>query len=114
MARTLAEAIDAAAEVAIDYDPLPVVIDAEQALHGDSPVLHPKLKTNVVYRKAWARGGVASAFRDPPVLVEQRIVHQRVAAVTLEGRAVLAVPPQQGERTLTVWSSTQMPHGLRD
>ncbi len=114
LARTLAEAVDAASEVEIAYDLLPPIIDAEQALHRDSPVLHPRLKTNVVYRKTWTRGGGVKAFRDAPVLIEQRIAHQRVAAVTLEGRAVLATPPQRGERTLTVWSSTQMPHGLRD
>jgi carbon-monoxide dehydrogenase large subunit len=37
-----------------------------------------------------------------------------VAAAPLEGRGVVAVPPSGGERALTVWSSTQSAHGLRD
>jgi len=114
LARTLAEAVDHASEVEVAYDPLPVITDAKQAIRPDSPVLHPDLKTNVVDVKTWTRGRVASAFREAPVHIARRIAHQRVAAVTLEGRAVLATPQEAGARTLTVWSSTQMPHGLRD
>jgi CO/xanthine dehydrogenase Mo-binding subunit len=77
-------------------------------------VFHKKLRSNVVHREGWTRGKVALAFREAAVTISERIVHQRLAAVSLEGRAVLAVPPPRGERTLTVWSSTQNPHGLRD
>jgi carbon-monoxide dehydrogenase large subunit len=114
LASTLAEAVDAMAGVEVDYDPLPAVVDPEEALRRDAVVLHKKLKTNVAHRQAWSRGGVTGAFRDAAVTMSQRIAHQRLAAVSLEGRAVLAVPPQGKDRTLTVWSSTQMPHALRD
>jgi len=112
--RTLAEAIDGATQVEVDYDPLPVVVDPEQALERGAIVLHPKLKTNVAHREAWTHGGVVRALDAADVSITQRIVHQRVAAIALEGRAVLAVPPSGDGRTLTVWSSTQMPHALRD
>lgn len=114
LARTLAQAVDAAAAIEVDYDPLPAVVQAEQALRPDAVVVHPKLKTNVAVHRRWTRGGVAQVFRGAEVTVAQRIVHQRVAAVSLEGRAVLATPPHGSERTLTVWCSTQMPHALRD
>ena len=113
-AQTLTRAYDIAAGVQVDYEPLPAVVDPVAAQARDSVVLHKKLHSNIVHRERWTRGKVAQAFRDAAVTMSERIVHQRLAAVSLEGRAVLAVPPQRGERTLTVWSSTQMPHGLRD
>ncbi len=114
LARTLAGAADAAAAVEVDYDPMPAVVDTEQALRPGAPVLHPKLKTNLAYRTGWTRGAVKRAFAGAAATIAQRISHQRVAAISVEGRAVLATPPAGAERTLTVWSSTQMPHALRD
>jgi carbon-monoxide dehydrogenase large subunit len=113
-AQTLARACDIAAGVQVDYDPLPPVVDPEAAQARTSVILHKKLRSNIVHRERWTRGKVAQAFRDAAVTMSERIVHQRLVAVSLEGRAVLAVPPQRSEQTLTVWSSTQMPHGLRD
>ncbi len=113
-AQTLTRAYDIAAGVQVDYDPLPAVVDPEAAQALESVVLHKKLRSNIVHRERWTRGKVAQAFREAAVTMSERIVHQRLAAVSLEGRAVLAVPPQRGEQVLTVWSSTQMPHGLRD
>ncbi len=114
IARTQAEALDAAAAVDVDYVPLPPVVDAEQALRDGAPVLHPKLRTNLAYRTAWTRGAAKRAFAGAPATIAQRISHQRVAAIAIEGRAVLATPPAGAVRTLSVWSSTQMPHALRD
>src|SRR6185503_15781479 len=37
--------VDAAEEVFVEYDPLPVVVDPEAALEGDSRVLHAALGT---------------------------------------------------------------------
>src|SRR3989442_907882 len=71
-------------------------------------------RTNVAYHDSWRRGAVARVFAAADVTISQRIHQQRIAAISLEGRAVLAVPPQNRDRTLTVWSSTQMPHALRD
>ena len=108
------EAVDAAEQVAVDYDPLPVVIDAEEALRDGAPCIHPHLASNLAKRIAWRRGkAVKTAARDL-VTIEERIYHQRLAAVPLETRGVIAAPPTDAERTLTVWTSTQSAHGLRD
>ncbi len=107
------DAADLAAQVEIQYEPLPPIVDVETALDPKAPLLHPRLRTNVAYRESLKRGA-SRVFADAEVTISQRIHHQRIAAISLEGRAVLAVPPRAGERTLTVWSSTQMPHALRD
>src|SRR2546425_605389 len=108
------EAADRAMEVEVEYEPLQPLVDAEAALDRPALLLHRKLRTNVAYRDSWKRGVVARVFAAADVTISQRIHQQRIAAISLEGRAVLAVPPQNRDRTLTVWSSTQMPHALRD
>src|SRR6266550_3635628 len=47
VAETRAQAVDAAELVVVDYDPLPVVIDAEAALADGSPLLFPEHGSNV-------------------------------------------------------------------
>ncbi len=108
------DAADLAERVEIEYEPLEPVLDAETALKPGAALLHPRLRTNVAYRESWQRGAGSRAFASAETTISKRIHHQRIAAISLEGRAVLAVPPQGRDRTLTVWSSTQMPHGLRD
>jgi len=108
------EAADRAMEVEVEYEPLQPLVDVEAALDRPALLLHRKLRTNVAYRDSWKRGAVARVFAAADVTISQRIHQQRIAAISLEGRAVLAVPPQHRDRTLTVWSSTQMPHALRD
>jgi carbon-monoxide dehydrogenase large subunit len=106
-------AADAAARVAVDYEALPVVGTPEAALAPGAPVIHEGLASNVAYRRRRTYGDPDAAFAGAPVVIRQRIAHQRLAAVPLEPRAVVVVPPSnRRSRRLVVWSSTQMPHDL--
>lgn len=113
LADTPRQAADAVDLVQVEFDPLPAVVDPEEALSPGTPLVHPRLGSNRAYRERWRFGKPDEAFAKAAVIVAQRIRHQRLAAVPLETRAVMAVPPQ-GSEPLTVWSSTQAPHGLRD
>src|SRR5436309_483892 len=50
LAETRAQAMDAAETVAVDYEPLPAVIDAVEATRPDAPRLFPDRDTNVATR----------------------------------------------------------------
>ena len=113
LADTPYHAADAAEQVLVDYDPLPAVIDPEEALREGAPRVHPQLSSNLAKRITWRRGASVREAARTAVTIEQHIRHQRLAAVPLETRGVIAVPPGP-ERMLTVWSSTQSAHGLRD
>jgi len=104
---------DAADMVAIEYDVLPAVTDAEAALQPGAPRIHERYKTNRATRWERVHGDLDAAFQDAPVIVEAKLRNQRLMAVALEPRAVAAkYDAKSGE--LTVWASTQTPHGLRD
>ena len=81
---------DAAGLVFADIEPLPVVVDPEQALDMDAPILFPELGTNI------ALSGHAGTDDDPlagaDVIVTARFVNQRLAALPMEGAGGLAVP----------------------
>jgi carbon-monoxide dehydrogenase large subunit len=99
---------DAVEVVAVEYEPLPAVAGVEQALAPDAPALHPP--DNVLFDSRLEAGDVDAAFAGAAVVVEATLRNPRVGAVPMEPRGVLAAP--DGGR-LTVWSSTQAPHGLR-
>lgn len=103
---------DALDLIQVDYEPLPVVSDPEKALAPGSPVIHSEWPDNVAFRWTLKQGNLAKAFRDAYRIVKQHLVHQRLAPIAIEGRGVLAryLP---GEKELTVWSSTQIPHLLK-
>jgi aerobic carbon-monoxide dehydrogenase large subunit len=102
--------VDAAEDVIVDYDPLPVVTDPEQALEQGAPVIHEEFGTNKVFEWSLPGGDVEGAFRDADVVVEKRIVNHRTAGAAIEPRGAVA-EWRQGK--LTLWSSTQIPHIAR-
>ncbi len=100
---------DAAEAVAVDYEPLPVVVDPEVAA-GDGTLLFPDHGTNVAIDLSAAPGD--DTFAGCEVVVEQRVVNQRVAPCPLEVRTAAAWWADGGGR-LTLSASNQHPHGAK-
>jgi carbon-monoxide dehydrogenase large subunit len=106
-------AADAADAVFVDYDPLPVVTDPEEAMKAGAPVVHETWGDNIAYRWSNSGGDVDAAFADAEVKVELRLENQRVVGNAMEPRAVLA-RYDQDDGAFTVWVTTQSPHAARD
>jgi carbon-monoxide dehydrogenase large subunit len=102
-----ATARDAAEAIAIEYEPLPPVVDAEAALEPGAPQLYPEAPGNLVYEVGWSSGDVEGAFARAHRVVRGRFVNQRLAAVPLEPRGCVA---QWQAGALTFWTSTQGAH----
>jgi aerobic carbon-monoxide dehydrogenase large subunit len=102
---------DAVELISVDYDELPAAIDVEAAAQG-GPVIHEKFGDNIAYKFTSGEGDIEAALKSADHIVTQRMVHQRLAPMAMEGRGVLAryFP---GEEELTLWSSTQIPHLMR-
>jgi carbon-monoxide dehydrogenase large subunit len=103
---------DAVDMITVEYEPLPAVVDAEAALDAGAPLLYDEAPGNVAYTFQHASGDPGAAFAEAAVIIEQRITNQRIAAVPMEPRAILAQPdPLTNGLIVTV--STQNPHGVR-
>jgi carbon-monoxide dehydrogenase large subunit len=106
-------AVDAAADVAVDWEPLPSVADAFEALAAGAPQLFDDAPGNVEHVKEIVEGDPDTAFARAHRVVKQRMVSQRLAGITLEPRAALAAPdPLTGG--IAVWDTHQAPHMLRN
>lgn len=112
LAEELYAARDAAELVEVDYNPLPVVTDMEKALGGETPLVHEEFASNKAFTHVLKNGDVDTAFKQAGHVIKQRMVNQRLAPIAMEPRAVVA-QYFPGEKQLTVWSSTQIPHLLR-
>ncbi len=112
IASDAATAADAAEEVFVDWEPLPAVAGIEQALDPDAALLFDDMDSNV--QEVWRRrvGDVDAAFAGAHKVVSQHITSQRLAAVPMEGRSIVAAPDPT-TAGLTVWTSTQAPHLIR-
>ena len=103
---------DAAALVAVDYEPLDVVADCKDATRDGAPLASTATKSNVIQNFTLAYGDVAAEFAQSERVFGESLFVHRGLAHPIEGRGVLAkIDPESGE--LTVWSSTQMSHELR-
>ncbi|HYO40496.1 MAG TPA: xanthine dehydrogenase family protein molybdopterin-binding subunit [Nocardioidaceae bacterium] len=122
IARSAAEARDAAELVDVDYEELPAALDLREAAAADADqgvLAHPELGTNksAYWSFDSAEAGTGSsvdnaiaAARADGVVVEREYRQQRLIPAFMEPRSVVVDPT--GEQ-LTVWSATQIPHILR-
>jgi carbon-monoxide dehydrogenase large subunit len=101
---------DALEKVAVDYEPLPAVLDIYEALRPDAPLVDESLGSNVVYDKVYEGGDPDRALKEADVVVEGRFVIQRIIPSAMEPRGVVAA--YDGD-VLTIWSSTQVPFDVR-
>jgi aerobic carbon-monoxide dehydrogenase large subunit len=108
---------DARDLIEIDYEPLPAAIDVEKAMQSDAPLLYEEFGTNVAFSMHPPTDEIDKVFAqtqaDGGVIVKTRLVNQRLAPASMETRGVVAEYRKAG-KNLTVWSSSQIPHLLRN
>ncbi|HEX6658972.1 MAG TPA: xanthine dehydrogenase family protein molybdopterin-binding subunit, partial [Ilumatobacter sp.] len=102
--------VDAAEQVFVDYDPLPVVVDPEKALEDGADFVHPEFGTNQVHEWSIGGGDMDAAWAESEVVVERRIVNHRTAGTPIEPRVCIA--DYRGDQ-LTVHLTSQNPHLIR-
>ncbi|HYY08569.1 MAG TPA: xanthine dehydrogenase family protein molybdopterin-binding subunit, partial [Actinomycetota bacterium] len=109
VAASVAQATDAAEAVAVEYDALPSVTDAEAAIEDGAPLLWPDFGTNVAH--SFGDGDAEDPLEGADVVVRARFVNQRVAPVPMEPNGIAVVPDDDG---VTIWVSSQVPFDVRD
>src|SRR5213593_2252129 len=113
VAETREQAADAAALVAVDYEPLPAVAEAVEARRPGAPAVWEEAPDNVAF--VWevgSRDAVARAFAGAAHVTRLDFVVSRVAAAPLEPRAAVGEYDRRTGR-YTLHAGTQHPHGTR-
>ncbi|MEO7839761.1 MAG: xanthine dehydrogenase family protein molybdopterin-binding subunit, partial [Anaerolineales bacterium] len=109
--RYLAE--DALNLIEVEYEPLPVVIDAEKTTQPGAPQIHENAPNNICMD--WNCGdadGTNAALGEAEVVVKQRLINQRLIPNPMETRGCIAQYMPASEE-FTVWMTSQDPHIMR-
>ncbi len=104
-------ATDGVEAVVVDYEPLPAVTTPEAALAEAAPLLYEDTTDNIAFVWKLTGGDVERAFANADCVSEIEISIQRLVPNAVEPRAVAA--SYDGDEWV-LWSSTQIPHMLRD
>jgi carbon-monoxide dehydrogenase large subunit len=100
---------DARELVEVDYEPLPVVVDAERPFEEEGALIHDDIPENSYAHIEWEKGDVDGLFESATRVYSKRFHARRQTAAPLETRGVIA-RWDESSREMTVWNSTQMPH----
>jgi carbon-monoxide dehydrogenase large subunit len=107
VAETVAQALDAAEAVGVEYRQLPAVSDVTRAMSQDAPRIWPEASNNIVLD--WEEGdaaGVDAAFARAAHVQRVRLLDTRLAPSAMEPRAALATYDSQDQR-YTLMAPTQ-------
>ncbi len=104
---------DAAERIAVDYRPLPAVVDAPAALLPGAPAIWEEAPGNLCFRfERGDREGVAAAFAKAAHIVEIELVNNRVVPTPIEPRAAIG-RWDQAARSLDLLLTGQGVHSIR-
>src|SRR6516162_5371196 len=113
IAETLAQAMDAAEKVNVDYEVLPAVVDPASAQAPAMPQIHEVAPRNTIYQ--WHLGdahAADAALKAAGRITRLDLVNNRLVPNAIEPRAAIA-EYDSGTESLTLWNTTQNPHAAR-
>ena len=109
--------------IEVVYEELPAVLEPEDALAEDAPLLHPDVQgydglpsplpapTNAFVSDAWGRGDPERGFAEADLVVEGTYATQRVHQAYLEAHS--CVVWVDGDGRVQVWAPNKAPHRLK-
>src|SRR5580692_158949 len=111
-----AVAADALDLIEVEYEPLPYVIDCEEAMAPDAPILHddmftqgvepkPEKPSNVAKKITFTKGDIAKGFAEAEIVLERKYTTQPVHQAYIEPHACVVAVGNDGQ--CTVFSSSQ-------
>jgi len=110
VAEDRATAEDAAELVDVEYEPLPPVTNAEDAMKPDAPLLHEAVGSNVVWHESFVWGDVEQAFRKSDLIVKESFHFHRFSSTPSETVGIIA-HYDHNLGILTVWNPCITPMG---
>ncbi|HZO49033.1 MAG TPA: xanthine dehydrogenase family protein molybdopterin-binding subunit, partial [Gaiellaceae bacterium] len=100
---------DAAELVEVEYEPLPVVVDARRALDEEAPILHEECGTNMSWSGVYEWGDLDTAFAEADHVVRIGELHfDRFNSTPLECDGAL-VEYNRGVKQWTIFTNNQFP-----
>jgi carbon-monoxide dehydrogenase large subunit len=113
VAETRQQAYDALKAIDVEYERLPVVTTAEDALRPGAPQLHETAPGNLCAHVSFGdKAATDAAIEQAEVVVRQKFTIPRQLHQANETRATIARYDAASDE-YTLWTNTQIPHGNR-
>jgi aerobic carbon-monoxide dehydrogenase large subunit len=114
VAETLHQAADAAELIAVDYEPLPAVVSAEDALKPGAPRVFDDCPDNICFVQLDGdKAATDAAFARAARVIKHRLVINRLTAAAMEPRGSIGVyEPADGR--YTIYTTLQRAHMFRE
>lgn len=113
VAETMEMALDAVEAIDIDYEPLPVVTDVNEAAAVGAPRVHECFDSNILFSRTIGDGeAVERAFRRAVHVTTLDIRSPRITGNPIEPRTYVGSHNRRHDR-YTLWATTQLPHNIR-
>jgi carbon-monoxide dehydrogenase large subunit len=109
VAETEYQAKDALELIEVEYDPLPAIVNQEDATKPGAPLLYADVPNNIAFDWKVAGGDIKKAFKDADVVIKHKFVNQRLQPTAIETRAAVA-QYHPGSDDITIWVTSQNPH----
>jgi carbon-monoxide dehydrogenase large subunit len=104
---------DALADIWVEIDPLPAVVDLEYALSPAAPLIHEDLPSNLAAHVIQEKGNYEEAVKQADLVIKRRLLYDRGTAAAIENRGIVANWDGKSSQ-LTVWDTTQAPIFIRN
>ncbi|MHC5006136.1 MAG: xanthine dehydrogenase family protein molybdopterin-binding subunit, partial [Planctomycetota bacterium] len=98
----------ALALIDVEYEELPAVFDALEAVAEGAPQVHERFERNINTRVEQNFGDLEQGFAESHIVREETFTGNNVQQVPLEPHAAVAIWEHDG--TLVLYTSTQVPH----
>ena len=114
VAETVDQARDAAELVQVDYEPLPAVVNIEEAVKEGAPKVHDDNQMgNTAFRLMFGnQEATDAAFAGARHVVKLRVENNRLSPVAMEPRVAIGDYDTANDY-YTLYSASQNPHGVR-
>ncbi len=104
---------DALADIAVELEPLPAVVDLEKAIEDSSVRVHDDVPGNVAAHVRQSRGNYAAARARAEHVIARRFRYDHGASSPIETRGIVVNWDARANQ-LTIWDTTQAPVFLRN
>ena len=104
---------DATDLIVVDYEPLPAIVNLEDALKPDAAVIHDDLGHNLNAHVVQEKGNYSAAAAQADLVIKRHFEYDRGTAAAMENRGIVATWDAKSEQ-LTMWDTTQAPISIRN
>jgi carbon-monoxide dehydrogenase large subunit len=114
VAETLHQAADAAELIEVDYEPLPAVVSAADAVNDGAPLVHDDCPNNICFVAIEGdKAATDAAFARAAHIVRERFIINRVTAASMEPRGSLGIH-HKAENRYTIYTTLQRTFAFRE